>query len=143
MEQVPDGLGLRLVDDELFREVYERTVRGILLDKSLRRKKVEGIKMQAPKFFSEGDTRSFGQKLQLQKLKEKSRRIKKKVVSEIAAASDLRIERTLEAKRRKDQQLSQRFNKVKDEFEKQKKIVERENTTTEKSKRIKKKGKKR
>ena len=126
--------------DEAFDELKSRIISGIMLEKSLQRKKVETIKMQAPKFYSAEDSRSFNTKFEVRKLKEKSKRMKKKVISEIAAESNLKIERRMEGRKIVEDFEKRKFNRVLDEFQKQKKIVERENTTAEKQKKTKKKG---
>lgn len=127
--------------DPIVSDFAAHIVKGILLDRKLRVPKIEGIKMYAPKFHSEGDTRQFNQKLETQRLTDKARRIKKKVTRELAAETQRRAEARGSLQKKVDATKKRKFNKVLDEFQQQKKVIERENTQAEREKRNKRHGK--
>jgi hypothetical protein len=127
--------------DPILSDYAEHITKGILLDRKLWVPKVESIKMYAPKFYTDEDTRQFNQKFESQKLREKARRIKKKVTREIAAETQQRFQTRETLQKRIDAGKARKFNRVLNEFQQQKKVIERENTQAERDKRSKRHGK--
>ena len=88
-----------------------------------------------------GDTREFNKKIEDKKMKDKTRKLKKKLMKELEIEKNLMLDKNKQKNDFFVNQSKKRMNRVMNELQQQKKFIERENTSVVRRHRIKKKGK--
>ena len=106
-----------------------------------KKKKAKSITQNAPKFYMKGDKREFNQKIEKKKLKDRTRKIKKKLIKELQIETNLMLDKNRQKNDFYLNQNKKKMNRVMNELQQQKKAIERENTSSVRHHRIKKKGK--
>lgn len=131
---------LRVHPNQSFRNVYDELESAIMSEFNTKRDPVKQIEQLAPRFYTKEDKREFNQKEEMKKLKEKRRKLKKKLVSEITSETHLKLSARGQKEKKNHEDKTKKINRLANELQQQKKLIEKENTSLAKVKRIKKKG---
>ena len=131
---------LRVHPEQAFRDAYDEMESAIMSEHTAKRAAVKQIEQLAPRFYTKEDEREFNKKEEMKKLKEKRRKLKKKLVSEITSDTHLKLAARTQKEKKTHEEKSKQLNRLANELQQQKKIIEKENTSLAKVKRIKKKS---
>ena len=132
---------LSLVNNPVCQKNYKELITSCLTLFATVKEAPKVITQLAPRFYDSADKRQFNRKFEDQKLKDKQKRLRKKIANEIAEETDLLLNKE---KRKQDQinfQKNKKMKRVMNDLYKQKREIERENTSNVHIKRIKKKRK--
>ena len=132
---------LALFNDPLCKRLHEELSANCFADFASRAEAPKTIPQLAPKFYDAKDERSFNKKFETKKLKEKQRRLKKKVTNEIIEETNYLLDKESKKQRASEISRKKKMRRIMGELQAQSKIVEKENTSLVKIRRIKKKGK--
>ena len=95
---------------------------------------IKEIEVQAPKFYEKSNERQFNRKEELKKLKERQRRIKKKLISEISTETRLKLDKKEKSFTKTKQENIKKHNQYENMIQQQKKVLEKELTGQSKTK---------
>ena len=132
---------LSLFNDKECHDLHNELITNCFKEFATKVEAPKAIAQLAPKFYDSKDERTFNKKFEDQKLKEKQRRLKKKIANEIAEETNLLLDKEKSKQKQNEVARKKKMRKIMGELQAQSKTIERENTSLTKVRRIKKKGK--